>query len=383
MALAARLRHHGGMEPVANIRTRMWTRLAIVTAATCNVLYAFTAAQGPAWVLLLLTAAWLGAGWIGAARSSWWRAIECGCVVAFFAIAGAAPAMGPMTVTGVGVAMALALRPSVYATIAFVGASMVGLTVFNPNPRMPGFALGFAGALFFAFGRGMRSLLTSQQRAQVLSSRLRTTNDRLSRALSQASELAAARERARIARELHDSLGHSLTSAHVQLQLAARELPDSHAVGKAQDSTRRAIEELRQCVALMRDERAIRPLSAVLGELVERAPRERFHTSLEIEGPERRLPPEQEFVLFRAVQEGLTNALKHAQPDNVVVGLHYGNSGASVCVQDDGNGSEPAQHDGYGLLGLRERVEAIGGLMEIASPPTGGFRLFVSTGSAP
>lgn len=370
------------MTPVVTARTRMWTRVAVVTAAMCDILYAlFGPTSDAPWVLLLLTCAWLVTAWMGAAKTTWWRGLEGVCVVAFFVADGASPAMGPLAVTGTGVAMTLALRPAIYTTFVLLLSSTIGLTWFNPNPRMPWFGLGFAGGLFFVFGRGMRSLLESQQQAQQLSTRLRTANERLSRALSQASELAAARERARIARELHDSLGHSLTSAHVQLQLAARELPDSRAVTKAQDSTRQAIEELRQCVALMRDERAVRPLSEVLDELVARVPQETFQTVLEVEGEERKLPPEQEFVLFRAAQEGLTNALKHAKPETVVVGLHYGPEGASLCVQDDGRGSN-ALRVGHGLRGLRERVEAIGGSMEIGAAPGGGFRLFVSTGGS-
>jgi signal transduction histidine kinase len=195
-------------------------------------------------------------------------------------------------------------------------------------------------------------------------------------------QLAVIQERNRLAREIHDSLGHFLTTIHVQLE-AAKTIhatdPDGAlaAVAKAQHLVREALGEVRRSVSTLQADRTPAPLAARLRELAAATDGWGAAVSIETLGPARALAPEAEHALFRAAQEGLTNVRKHAHAQTTVVLLDYRDPGR-ICmrVTDDGRGAA-AGPAGYGLAGLRERIAALGGRVVAENPADGGFRLQV------
>jgi signal transduction histidine kinase len=190
--------------------------------------------------------------------------------------------------------------------------------------------------------------------------------------------LAVIQERNRLAREIHDSLGHFLTTIHVQLEAArtihaadpARALA---AVAQAQDLARDALVEVRRSVGALQADQA--PLPARLRDLALTTDGWGAAVSLEILGETRALALEAEHALFRTAQEGLTNVRKHAGARTARVILDYRDPArVQLDVIDDGAGAAGAPA-GCGLGGLRERVAALGGRVAAGDAPGGGFRL--------
>jgi signal transduction histidine kinase len=195
-------------------------------------------------------------------------------------------------------------------------------------------------------------------------------------------KLAVIQERNRLAREIHDSLGHFLTTIHVQLE-AARAIhptdPDGAlaAVAKAQGLAHEALVEVRRSVETLQADRTPAPLATRLRDLAATTDGWGAAVSLEIVGPARTLAPEAEHALFRAAQEGLTNVRKHAQAQTALIKLDYRDPGR-VCVHVTDNGCGVSGGSvGHGLAGLRERIAALGGRVVAENLPEGGFRLQV------
>ncbi len=194
----------------------------------------------------------------------------------------------------------------------------------------------------------------------------------------QVAELATARERNRLARELHDSLGHCLTIVSVQLEAArATKGGDDERLARIQQVVRNGLAELRSAVTLLREGPA-RPLPAALEGLVAECDAAGLPVTLQITGARRPLIPEVELTLFRAAQEALTNVQRHARASGVGVSLAYDLASVKLAVADDGVGSGAvASRDGHGLMGLRERVTQLGGRVAIDAGAAGGFTLVV------
>ncbi len=195
-------------------------------------------------------------------------------------------------------------------------------------------------------------------------------------------KLAVIQERNRLAREIHDSLGHFLTTIHVQLQ-AARAIHATdpgralEAVEKAQVLAHDALAEVRRSVGSLQADRVAIPLAQRLRELASATDGWGAAVSLETLGPVRPLAPEAEHALFRAAQEGLTNVRKHAQARKARVTLDYRDPArVFVRVTDDGRGRTDGRA-GCGLTGLGERIAALGGRVVAENPAGGGFRLQV------
>ncbi|MFD0316284.1 sensor histidine kinase [Streptomyces flavalbus] len=194
-------------------------------------------------------------------------------------------------------------------------------------------------------------------------------------------ELSATAERNRVARDLHDSLGHHLTAISVQLEIAAefREL-DPDAAGRAMTEARRSVKlalgDVRQSVRALRGER--RPsLAAALAEWARddgAGPR----VTVEVRGDEDGYGAAELTALYRAAQEALTNALRHARASRVSVAVRLDEEAARLAVADDGCGFVPQQVTaGFGLTGMRERVHLVAGSVDVDSRPGGGTRLTV------
>ena len=273
--------------------------------------------------------------------------------------------------------VAAVLSVSLMGAIAVVVTVDVSPALFSPlwlpQPAIFGFTVGWA----------LRRSFIARGRAEELAQRLRATNEVLGEHLRSAHELATARERTRIAQELHDRLGHCLTTMHLYLEVAQRGVTGATseatlALDKACTTNKEALGELRSCVSLLRDPEVDRSLSDAMRELLQRFPSSIITTHLSILGPERRLDPMQEFALFRALQEALTNVAQHSGAHRVDVSLRYSDQSADrsveLTVSDDGVGGEPATQ-GVGLTGIRERLESVGGQLRLESQPGAGFRL--------
>ncbi|MGW0763622.1 histidine kinase [Streptomyces sp. NPDC002814] len=195
-------------------------------------------------------------------------------------------------------------------------------------------------------------------------------------------ELSAASERNRLARDIHDSLGHHLTAISVQLEIASefRTLdPDAagRAMTEARHSVKLALGDVRQSVRALRDEAARPSLSAAL-EGWARDGGTGPCVTVEVSGDEDGYSAAELTALYRAAQEGLTNALRHAGASRVSVAVRLTEHGARLALADDGCGFTPdTATAGFGLTGMKERVHLVAGSVDIDSRPGEGTRLTV------
>lgn len=192
----------------------------------------------------------------------------------------------------------------------------------------------------------------------------------------------AAEERLRIARELHDSLTHSISVIKVQAGVAAHLArkngqEPTEALLAIQEASGDAARELRATLDVLRREDGDAPEGAGierLPALVRRTNDAGLPTTLHVRGAVRRLPTNVDEVAYRVVQEALTNATRHAGPATVVIDLTYDDHNVTVRIEDDGTGPQrPSAVPGYGLVGMRERVTGVGGRLRAEPGPSGGF----------
>jgi signal transduction histidine kinase len=203
-------------------------------------------------------------------------------------------------------------------------------------------------------------------------------------------EAAALDERGRIARELHDVLAHSLSALSVELEgarlLALDREVDSEviaAIGRAHRHAAAGLDEARAAIKALRGDSV--PGPDKIEELIEEMRAHGIECTLEIAGEPRRLPSEAALAVFRTAQEALTNVRKHAEEaERVEIRLEYDPDGVQLIVTDSaGDGIEPrvpqpaalaGAGSGYGVSGMRERAELIGGRL-LAGPTEDGFRV--------
>ncbi|WP_148615944.1 sensor histidine kinase [Nocardioides rubriscoriae] len=184
--------------------------------------------------------------------------------------------------------------------------------------------------------------------------------------------LAAAAERARLAREIHDSLGHHLTAISLQLDKATvlgatdRESSD-RAVLAARESTRSALRDVRTSVGALRGQLRVPSLGTALHELAQQVRDDRLDVALEIVGTERDLDEATRTTMFRAAQEALTNVRRHSGATRAELVVEFAPAATVLTVRDDGDGFRDGSHDGHGLTGMRERVVEVGGVLEVSS----------------
>jgi signal transduction histidine kinase len=197
--------------------------------------------------------------------------------------------------------------------------------------------------------------------------------------------LAVSDERARIARELHDVVGHSVSVMTVQASAARRLLrpqqeQEREALLVVEKTGREALAEMRRMVGVLRRPEeapalAPQPSLVQIEKLVEHTREAGLPVELKIEGEAVELPAGIDLTAYRLVQEGLTNAMKHAQAQRAEVVIRYGDDDVEVSVTDDGLGGGDGDGGGHGLVGMRERVSVYGGELEAGPRPGGGFRL--------
>jgi signal transduction histidine kinase len=204
--------------------------------------------------------------------------------------------------------------------------------------------------------------------------------EREERALAAVSE-----ERNRIARELHDVIGHSVSVMTVQASAVRRLMRPDQARERAaletvEASGREALAEMRRMVGVLRsagDAPNLAPPPSLdqLGPMTEKFRRAGLDVELQSDGEPVPLPPGLDLTAYRLVQEALTNTLKHAQAKRAVVRVCYGDEALLVSVRDDGRGPTGAFEPGNGLLGMRERVAVYGGALSVQGAEGGGFEL--------
>lgn len=200
---------------------------------------------------------------------------------------------------------------------------------------------------------------------------------------AQVEELATTRERNRLAREIHDSLGHYLTVVNVQIGAAQAILDQDRPraldhLSKAQALTQEGLAEVRHSVAALRASPVeSRPLPEALATLTEQWNSAGLRAEFVVTGVVRPLTPQANLTLYRAAQEALTNVGKHARAINVKLHLDYRDEeGIQLTIADDGVGSDSSD-GGFGLLGVRERVQQLGGAARVRTESRKGFVLEV------
>jgi len=228
-----------------------------------------------------------------------------------------------------------------------------------------------------------------RQRLQALYDQLQQAHTELQALNAKVRETAVTQERNRLAREIHDSIAHYLTVINLQLEAAEKLGSDqreraAEQVQRARRLTLECLREVRRSVAALRtaslEELALpRALDKLVTEFVESTG---LPVQLDVKVPESlQFSPEASLALYRVAQEGLTNVQRHARATAVSVVLSTQNGDVALVVQDDGVGltnGNALDHGGFGLIGLRERVELLGGHLLFEPTDGAGCRLAVT-----
>lgn len=253
--------------------------------------------------------------------------------------------------------------------------------VTGNNPGHARAALVFTPLLFaIVWGSGF-SLQQRVQHAEAAERRAAHAEDER----EGAARVAAAGERARIARELHDTIAHAVSVMVLQAGAVRHQLPDAYCAHKnalhdVEQAGRTALTDMRHLLDAMREDGGgaeLAPLPGLdrLGGLLEEVGRAGLPVRLRVAGDRFPLPGGLDISAYRIVQEGLTNALKHANATQAEVSLSYSPDELSIEVRDNGRGAAHSNGSGHGLVGIRERVRLYDGEMTTSTPEGGGFLL--------
>jgi signal transduction histidine kinase len=211
----------------------------------------------------------------------------------------------------------------------------------------------------------------------VLALAMADVTDRERRASARVAELSAATERNRLARDLHDSLGHHLTAISIQLEKAAAFADRDAAVAgqalaDARKSVGRALTDVRASVGTLRSA-PVRLVEALTGLAADTG------ATLRVVGAERDIDQPTVTALYRAAQEAITNAHKHGRAEQVTVTVTFDPAETHLMITDDGHGFDPEEpRSGFGLMGLRERAALLGGTVTVDSAAGSGTRIAVT-----
>jgi signal transduction histidine kinase len=275
--------------------------------------------------------------------------------------------------------------------MALAGATMALVIMFVPKPLPVGYVRpGFwtlavetliavaIEALGWALG-----VAVHRQRGYIEAVRVRASQE--VRTEREFAARAAAEERLRIARELHDIVAHSMSVITVQAGVARYLLPEQEAetgrVFETIESTgRQAMRDMRQLLGVLRREGEDTPHSpapglADLNDLIVSTDAAGTRVELSTAGRPRPLPEGIELSAYRIVQEALTNVVKHAATDHARVRLVYEPEHLAIEVLDDGSGGDSPVPGGHGLTGMRERAALHGGTLEAGPLPVRGYRV--------
>jgi signal transduction histidine kinase len=256
-------------------------------------------------------------------------------------------------------------------------------TSLMTHPGITGFVVLLWAALAVTTGSAARS-----HRAYVAEVEKRAR--RAEQAREDEANRRVAEERLRIARELHDAVGHHVALINVQAGALACLLDDEdwsqarEPVTHIQRASEEALEDLRLTVGLLRDPGTLEPVEPVPGldrleELICSFAGAGLQVTREVTGQVRSLPEAVELTAYRVIQESLTNTRKHADCDCAVVRLGYTPRALRLAVEDGGRAVTQGSRrtlEGHGIVGMRERVSALGGRLSAGPRPEGGYRVF-------
>jgi signal transduction histidine kinase len=267
-----------------------------------------------------------------------------------------------------GVGLVIVLASIVIVVYNIPGPQTVGDFVFIPLRFVVAWVAGYA----------LRERAEQAEAAEVRASQAEREREAVAR-------VAVAEERARIARELHDIVAHAVSVMVLQVGAVRHKLPDMLAEDRdslrsVERAGRTALAEMRRLLGAMRrdgDGLELTPQPGLdgLDSLLDEIGRAGLPVELHVDGERFPLPRAIDLSAYRIVQEGLTNALKHARASNADVTLRYAPDELEIEVRDDGDGGAKSDGPGYGLVGVRERVKIYGGEMSAGAATGGGFIL--------
>lgn len=270
----------------------------------------------------------------------------------------------------------------VAAVIAQIGAILAALRWAPPGTTLRALIL-LTGTVTAAWVIGVYLRTRRAYLSSVLDRAATAERDR-----DQQAQIAVAGERARIAREMHDVVAHSLSVMIALTDGAAATMPTApedarQALGQATTVGRQALGEMHRLLGVLRDdgaaELAPQPGEAELDDLVARVRSAGLAVELVVSGQPHASPPGAQLAVHRIVQESLTNVLKHAPgASRVVVSLDYGPAEIGVEIVNDDRSPLPRSgplRAGHGLTGMRERAAVYGGSVQAGRPPNGGWRV--------
>lgn len=228
----------------------------------------------------------------------------------------------------------------------------------------------------------------SRTRGEQLLAELEEAHGQLRVYAEQVEELATTRERTRLAREIHDSLGHYLTIINVQLEkaLVFRERDQEEAEQAVRDARRLAsdaLQDVRRSVGALRMVEETFAFTPALTELVQRVQSDQLVLTFQVQGSDEGYSRRVLLSLFRVIQEGLTNIQKYAGASAAHLEIDFGQDAAILRLSDNGRGFEPGElaalppgrEGSYGLQGIHERLALLGGHVQISSGPGEGTNL--------
>jgi signal transduction histidine kinase len=280
--------------------------------------------------------------------------------------------------------VALPAWGAVLYTLALLGGSsalfwLKGLTLSEIATNQLSLSAGLVFVVVFSIV--LKLYRAQTDRAEALLAQLTDANAQLQVARERDKELAVAEERVRLARDIHDGLGHHLTALSVQLQAAARLIDRdparaAAAIAISREVAQAALDEVRQSVSVLRRipldgqslPDALATLAAEFGRRVD------VQTNVTVMGEQAELTPAAAQTLYRAAQEGLTNAHKHGAARSVQLTLTYAPGAVTLIVADDGTATSVGG-TGFGLAGLRERAEQLGGSLSAGPRANNGYTL--------
>lgn len=273
-------------------------------------------------------------------------------------------------------------RISYFAQFGILSGYVGAVFAFAGNLRVvwDGLPTFFAGLVFIVvFTQMALNEEASRREVERLVGELTHANQQLREYSAQVEDLAIIKERNRLAREIHDGLGHYLTSIHMQIQAANallqtdRDKSQEHLM-KAQTMTQEALADVRQSVGSLRIQSHENvPLTDLIPRLFENARAFGIEPVLEIEGVPREVSSTVHWTLYRATQEAISNACKHSGAKAIRIVLDYNLPDQVILrVRDDGVGAFDLK-EGFGLIGLKERVNIVGGEIEFDVDTMNGF----------
>lgn len=259
---------------------------------------------------------------------------------------------------------------SIVFTVASYGCCVLGLWMYRHFPPFDQIYYVIPRAIEYAgiFGISLLAKIAFQQKNQ-----LARDNERLRLASMELERRAKLQERTRIARDIHDSVGHTLTSALTGLQTAAHAIGKNHyslaleMIERTKDNILRGLDDVRASVHLLRDNVPAHPFIPELIGLIEETKKQtQVEIAYDIDPAMPELSPTIEIAIYRALQEGLTNGIRHGASTVFHFSLTHQAGRIRFVLSDNGQASLPIVY-GFGLNAMKERVEDVGGEMAIAA----------------